>query len=375
MKDIGMIEVIGHSIVYENPKPHVRSRHGFFPGLARLPSGDLLCLFVLGEAFEAPNNTTVITRSKDEGRTWHFEGNLYDKSVLGFETTDALKPTLLEDGTIIAIGYRFYRYDPEDGIGIDETGGICPGEDIVSWSRDDGYNWSFPEIIKRTRPELLEISGPCIELRESKDLVAVSAPFKLPDGTNPSGQIGVLLRSLDHGASWNDERIFFRAPSENITPLESRICEMQHGRLVAIVWAYDYSTERSLPNHVVVSHDAGETWSVPIDTGHGAQASNLLWLGGDLLLTIHAHRGKQPGLYVRVIDFSRDHWRVIDEQLIWKCAGISSGHQGMVKTFLSVRFGQPSLLRLSEQEFLATHWNIEDGQGKIRTHRLRVTQG
>ena len=38
----------------------------------------------------------------------------------------------------------------------------------------------------------------------------------------------------------------------------------------------------------------------------------------------------------------------------------------------SVRFGQPSLLRLDGDEVLATHWAIEEGQGRIRSHRLRV---
>ena len=37
-----------------------------------------------------------------------------------------------------------------------------------------------------------------------------------------------------------------------------------------------------------------------------------------------------------------------------------------------VNLGQPSLLRLSEAEVLATHWAVEDGQGRILTHRLHV---
>jgi len=44
----------------------------------------------------------------------------------------------------------------------------------------------------------------------------------------------------------------------------------------------------------------------------------------------------------------------------------------MAEMFGSIRFGQPSLLRLSNGEFLASHWSIEDGQGKIRDHRLHV---
>ena len=39
---------------------------------------------------------------------------------------------------------------------------------------------------------------------------------------------------------------------------------------------------------------------------------------------------------------------------------------------VSLRFGQPSLLRLDNGDVLATHWASEDGQGRIRTHRLSV---
>ena len=39
---------------------------------------------------------------------------------------------------------------------------------------------------------------------------------------------------------------------------------------------------------------------------------------------------------------------------------------------VNLKFGQPSLLRLSETEVLATHWAVEDGQGRILTHRLHV---
>jgi hypothetical protein len=168
-----LIDYLEGHIVYENPRPHVHSRHGYFPGLVQLPSGELLCLFMLAEAFEAPNGTTYISRSQDSGRTWQLQGALYDKRVAGFETTDSMKATLLRDGTLIAMGYRFRRDDPEQAIGIAETGGVLPGDDIVAFSQDDARTWSVPQIIPHSSPELLEISGPCVELR-SGDLVAVS---------------------------------------------------------------------------------------------------------------------------------------------------------------------------------------------------------
>ncbi len=253
-----MIQYLNQHLIYENPRPHVHSRHGYFPGLVRLPLGELLCTFVMAEAFEAPNGTTWITRSADGGRTWQLQGPLYDKSVLGFETTDAFKVTLLRSGSMVAMGYRFHRHALEQAIAIPETGGIQPGDDIISFSHDLGRSWTVPAVIKRSRPELLEISGPCLETA-SGGVLAVSAPYRMPDGSNPSGQVGILLRSCDQGATWDDRTLFFRAPAGDMTPLESRLCEMEAGRLVAMTWAYDYSTDQHRANHVVVSRDNGHT--------------------------------------------------------------------------------------------------------------------
>ncbi len=370
------IQYLEEHIIYENPRPHVHSRHGCFPGLTVLPSGEIICLFVLAEAFEAPNGTTWVTRSRDQGRTWSLEHSVYDKSILGTETTDAFKPTLLRDGTLIAAGYRFYRYDLEAPICDPQTGGILPGDDIVAFSKDGGRSWTDPKIIVRSYPELLEISGPCIESRASGDLLAIAALYKMPDGSNPSGQFGVLLRSPDGGVTWDDRTRYFTTKDDSITPFEARLCEMQDGRIVALVWAYDYRTDRHLANHYVVSHDDGRTWSDPAPTPHMGQSPNLLWLGGERLLTIHSHRGAgPPGIYVRLVDFSNDQWRLLAETVIYGNASRGQSHEGqaMADMFKSFRFGQPSVLKLPDGDILASHWCIEDGQGRIRSHRLRLT--
>ena len=145
-----MIEYVDHHIIYENPKPHVRSRHAYFPGVVQLPSGELLALFVIGEAFESADQTTYVSRSKDLGRSWELQGPVYDKSLDPFPTSDYLKPQVLRDGTVIALGYRFHRHDPESPIGIPETDGILPGDDIVCFSFDSGVTWTSPRIIPRS---------------------------------------------------------------------------------------------------------------------------------------------------------------------------------------------------------------------------------
>jgi sialidase-1 len=339
--------------------------------MVKLHSGELLALFSMAEAFEAPNATTCATRSLDSGKHWELQGPIFDSATHSIPASDYLKPVALSDGSLVAIGYRFHREDPEQSIASEETGGFLPGDDIVSFSKDEGRTWSAPTVIERSYPELIEISGPAIETK-SGDLLAVGALLRLPDGTNPSGPVGVLLRSQDRGRSWKQETQYFK--QENLVPYESRICEMQSGRLAIIVWAYDVAADRHLPNQVTVSHDNGQSWSAPIDTGHMGQSSNLVWLGGDMLLSCHAHRGSDAGLYVRVVDFKGDRWNAIEEKVVWGASigKQTSDGQAMNQMFTSLRFGQPSLVSLGANEFLLAHWSIEDGQGKIRAHHLRV---
>ncbi|MBM3800769.1 MAG: exo-alpha-sialidase [Acidimicrobiia bacterium] len=369
-----MIELIESHVVYENPKPKVRSRHGYFPGVVQLPSGELLALFVMGEAFESADQSTYVSRSGDLGKTWRLQGPLYNKCLDPLPTSDYFKPQVLKDGSLIALGYRFHRHDPEQPIAIEETDGALPGDDVVSFSDDGGRTWNAPRVIERSIPELLEIASRCLQL-SSGDIVATAGLFRLPDGSNPSGQFGVFLRSQDGGKTWNDRVRFYEAPSKTVAAYESHVCEMQPGRLVAICWALDMATGQHLPNQVTVSHDYGYHWSTPINTGHTGQSSNLLYLGGDRLLSIHCHRGHDVGMYVRQIDFSGDRWRPVEESNIW---GTSIGQQTrdgqkFHEFASSIRFGQASLLRLSNADILATHWCVLDGQGKIVTHRLRVT--
>ena len=77
------IRLIDHHTVYDNPVPNLRSRHAYFPDLVALPSGELLALFMLGEAMEATDGTTMVSRSADGGRTWELQGPLHERPANG----------------------------------------------------------------------------------------------------------------------------------------------------------------------------------------------------------------------------------------------------------------------------------------------------
>lgn len=364
------IEILEQGVLYDNPIPHLRSRHGYFPGLVRLPSGDLLALFVVAEAFEAANATMCVSRSRDGGKSWKFEGPIYRKPEPPL-TSDSIKPLVLQGGDLLGLGYRFHRPGRDGTLVNSETNGLRSGDNIATYSSDDGHTWTLPRVIPTQRPEVIEVSGPAIQL-ESGVILAVGSLFPLWDGTRPSGNVGVLLRSEDQGRTWDDSTLFFETGSD-IMPAEPRICEMQPGRVVALVWAFDEDLGKSLTNHVTVSHDGGRSWSSPTDTGIQAQAANLLYLGQDLLLTAHCHREYgEVGVFVRLVDFAGDRWKVLSEKNVWADTTLQpiGGYSDMGT---GMKFGQASLLPMDNEQFRVTHWAIgRDGQGRILTHRIRL---
>ena len=138
-----------------------------------------------------------------------------------------------------------------------------------------------------------------------------------------------------------------------------------------MIWCLDEVAGTSLTNHVVVSHDNGITWSDPIDTGVAAQASNVMYLGEDRLLTIHCQREGEVGLCVHMVDFADDQWDIRAATTIWDRA--LSRHIGTLADMgQGLKFGQPSLLPLDDGDILAAHWALEAGQGRILTHRIRL---
>ena len=104
--------------------PQLRSRCAKFPGLAELPTGELIALFEIGEALESVDSVTYLSRSEDSGKTWRLQGELYNQADAGldFPYSECLKPTLLHDGSLIAVGCRIFRNDPNLPVGNPETG-------------------------------------------------------------------------------------------------------------------------------------------------------------------------------------------------------------------------------------------------------------
>src|SRR5262249_53751211 len=108
-----MIEVRDTGIVYRNPKPHLRADNTWHPSIVLREDGELLVTFDRGQAPESLDYRTWLTRSADGGHTWSPPVRLIDDDA-SRRSSHTLRMGQAADGTLMAIGVRFYRDDPEE---------------------------------------------------------------------------------------------------------------------------------------------------------------------------------------------------------------------------------------------------------------------
>lgn len=350
--------------IYENPAPLLVSRQAIFPGLVRFDDGELLAMFSIGQAFDAANMRSYTSRSSDNGRTWSEPEPMHvDRPGWPMES-ETFKPLLLPDGTVVATGYVFVRPDATTPIVDPETFDVLPLRNKISVSHDRGRHWSGPQEIS-VEDQPLELSGPAVALASGR-LLAAAAPFHL----GKDGHEGWIIASDDQGHSWRGLSVFFRSPDGTIAPWECRLCDLGDDTVSVLFWAYDAARQRNLDNHIVVSRDGGRSFAPAIATGIQGQASNLMPLGPHRVLSIHCHREHPVSLTVRALRLTDGSVTVESECALFTAASMASRTDDIAQQFGSLKFGQPSLLRVSERQIIAACWQVENGQHVIKGYRL-----
>lgn len=351
--------------IYENPAPLLVSRQAVFPGLAKLANGELLALFSIGQAFDAADMRAYVSTSQNNGQAWSKPVLLHDGHASEIES-ESFKPLRLSDGSLLAAGYVFVRPDALTPIVDPDTFEVLPLRNKVSFSNDDGANWSVPETFSVDGAPL-ELSGPPIETA-SGTLLAAAAPFHL----GATGHEGWIISSEDSGRNWQKRSTFFRSNNSEIAAWECRLAELAPDRIAVLFWAYDNQAQRNLNNHLVLSSDGGHIFAPAIDTLISGQASNLLALGPNNLLTIHCHREASIGLIVRELALEDQTVEIAGEYPIFMQNLMGSSTGNISQQFGSLKFGQPSLLRTGQTEMLAAWWQVESCQYVIKGCRLEL---
>lgn len=366
------MNVIGASIIYDNPLPQLRSRHSFFPSLCRCADGSLAASVAIGQAFESVDSCSCICFSHDEGKTWSEPRPMFDKSGFDVPITDYCKLTALPDGRLLALGYAFARPDPEKPLGNPVTGGLLDDFIFYSISEDNGKTWSAMTPIPCAWGPHAEASAPATVLPDGSWVTPITG-FAAWGGAMTGPMCGRLLRSDNGGSTWQDDAVCMEF-DRPVTCFEQRLCVLEDGTLVCIGWNEDTVSGQRLPNHYTLSHDGGKTWSKPQSTGICGQAASVCALGGQKLLALHAVRRDtdRPGIYGCIVDLSDGIWKVLKTSLLWEplTPVFRDGH--MAEVFAYLKFGQPSAIRIDENTVLMTHWFAENGQYKTQATRIAL---
>lgn len=367
------MKVLSSSVIYENPLPQLRSRQSMFPFLAELPNGELVALHAVGEAFESVDSATHLSYSCDGGKTWSNAKPIFEQTAFSECVTDYAKPTVLPDGRLAALGYAYFRRDPELPLGNPETGGLLDDFIFLSLSEDGGKTWSRPNPIDCAWGPHAEASAPLTVLPNG-DWVTPITGFPDWNGKMTSRLCGRLLRSSDEGKTWNDDAICMDFGDDPVTCYEQRLCCLASGTLVCIGWNENTATGERMNNHYTLSFDNGKTWSAPRSTGIMGQASSVCAIGGERLLALHAVRRDtdRPGIYGYVVDLSEGIWKIEEELLLWEPALPITKDIKMAEIFSFLKFGQPGAILLSDGNVMMSHWYAENGQYKTVATRISL---
>lgn len=359
-------------IIYRNPKPHVASRHAYFPWVIQLQNGDLLASFVIAEAFESANSNTYISRSKDGGKSWSEPLPVISGNEIRGKSNCA-RITAVGDNEVVAIMVRSDREKyPGEGLANPENMGFVPTEVLLLRSADNGSTWSAPKkIIPPLIGPAFEACSPVVVLSDGRWLWPTST-WRDWNGYAPNGMKMVAIESFDKGKTWPSYLDVMDGSANKIINWEGKIVELTDNKLVSLSWVYDEKNGRDLPNHFSISNDGGKTWTTPKSTNTKGQTAALIKLPGEKLLMVYRRLDK-PGLWAEVAHIENNEWIQEKTFCVWQGnMKTEDKPENMVQEFNELKFGAPCALLLSDGAVLIAFWCYENMVSNIRWFRIEI---
>ena len=365
-----MLECRETGLIYRNPKPYLRAVNAWHPHLVVFDDGEILATFDLGQGPESMDYRRYQARSTDNGRTWSEPTTMFDDPVQ--PTVHSPRPTLLRDGTLVAMGPRMYRPDPEQGLINRETFGFTRMDLILLRSRDRGRTWEGPEVVE---PPLV---GPAfegchniVELEDGRWLYP-TCTWRGWDGEAPNGMKAIALVSHDRGRTWLEYIVELDGYDQGVIYFEQSFVQLDKGRLLVVAWSFHEPSGTSRPNAFAL---AGETlqFGRPQPTGLNGETAKVLPLEANRVLCLY-RRTDEPGLWGVVATVETDHWDLVEQVPLWQGADSRMFGKGAKGDELSnLKLGYPNMVKLPDGDILGTFWCCEDEVYNIRWLRLAAS--
>jgi hypothetical protein len=364
-----VITVDRSTVVFRNPRPELVARHAWHPSLIRIDGGEWLCTFDIGQAPEAHDYVTYVSRSVDDGHRWSEPVPMLAPAAPP-RATHTVRVARLRNGTLLGFGARFVRSDPHQGL-INHPGlGYCECELITTRSVDGGLTWSGPTVV--TAPVNAPAFETChapVELADGRIIVPTSTWIGW-DGAGAEGMRALAFISSDGGDSWTEHLDEFDRWAEGIVSWEQSIAELADERLVAVAWSLDTNIGATLPTTYATAEPGGPFGEARAN-GIIAQTMKIAPLGGDRLVAIF-RRHDEPGLWASTARVG-ETWVTEQMHPLWRGAASGMAGAGSVGTELSaLRFGYPSIVVEDARSIAVAFWCKEDDSYGIRMLRLHL---
>jgi sialidase-1 len=368
------IELVETGVVYRNSKPHLRSRHAYFPSVAR-PGGsggdDLVVTMDIGSAFEAVDMRSYACRSIDGGRTWSEPALMFDPPP-GYSTT--CRVSSVGEGNLAGLASLMDRSRPEEGLGNPLTDGFVRTEWALVRSRDGGRTWSPPQAFAAPIDwNGFEACSAIVALPSGRWL-APTATWPDWEGRSPFGCKALVMISDDRGATWTKATNVMDQWSDRVAHYEQKQVLLSDGRLLAVCWVVDHKTKQNLPNGYAFSRDDGDSYTAPRPTPLLGETCTPVALAGNRVLCVY-RRTDRKGLWAHLALIEGEDWRPLADAPLWgtNVAAHSTAEASLLAQMSTLRFGYPSVVKLVNDEVFAVFWCVEDCVSNIRWLRLRVS--
>ncbi|NLC67318.1 MAG: exo-alpha-sialidase [Clostridiaceae bacterium] len=320
---------IGDIVVYKNEKTY-----NCFPNIVLTPSGKIIVAFRQAKdrqkelGFTTHTDITgkgMLVTSSDGGRSWDVEAKeIYDHILGGMNDTNI---TLLSDGTILAVFYRWRGLMISDVKDLKEWDNVKwnSDRDILNgkfvWrldgtytlrSKDEGVSWDDPVKISFQGNDRIEAinelhsRGKALECPDGAILLPVngSAP------TNWANPIrSLIVKSRDKGLTW--EYYSTIAQSDDTDFYETFVYRTVSGKMVAFmrgqkpIWRY-LKTARNRESGLYTSEscDGGLTWTPPKKAAFEAPSTpfDVIRLNDKNALLTYGYRKPPYGIRARILD-------------------------------------------------------------------------
>lgn len=358
-------------LIYRNPKPHLVSRHAYFPSLVVLPDGSLFAGFDLGSAFEAADVRSHFAISRDLGDTWSAPQPVplphFDRSFSG-----TCRFSLSPHDELVGVGVLWDRSRAEEGLTSMETGGFAETFPFVVRADANSLEWSGASWMQTPLDGPFEICSPIFFAADGSWLWPAST-WKDWSGCAPHGLQAIVLRRSDSGKGWDSWNPVMDGRAQDIIHWEIKLAAMPDGRILAVSWTHDAKAARDLPIHFALSSDDGRTFSAPESTGLHGQTCTPVVLSNGCILAFY-RRSDQPGLWVQLARLEQNRWVNSESILLW--GGVTHGSvartASSTQQMSALRFGLPTAKVLPDGTVFVAFWCMEDAVSVIRYFKLRL---